>query len=107
MSPDANRPRIGLLEVLSTCACVLICRPPNVKVMPPVTAYAQYGGLSMVWAQLDFLGGMPSVHLPSNSVASSGMSWRIELLNSLTVGPSTTGALPSLPESASIRLRSL
>src|SRR5207249_4739423 len=51
MSPDANRPRIGLLEVLSTCACVLICRPPNVKVMPPVTAYAQYGGLSMVSAE--------------------------------------------------------
>jgi hypothetical protein len=41
----------------------LICNPPKVNVTPPVIAYAQYGGLSMGIAQLDFFGVIPSVQL--------------------------------------------
>ena len=74
MSSEANRPWIGLPEVLSTCALSLICRPPNVKVIPPVIENAQYGGLSIGLAQLDFFGSIPSVHLPSSLVASDGTS---------------------------------
>ena len=38
-------PRIGLLAVLSTCAWVLICKPPKVNVMPPVIGVGPVGRL--------------------------------------------------------------
>ncbi len=89
-------------EASMTRALVSIFTPPNVNVMPHVTAYASNGGSSIGFAQLDFGMASPTVLRPSFALGSNGGSGRVAALNSRMVASARTGSTSSsLPTSSS------
>src|SRR4029434_9138743 len=70
----------------STSARPFVRKPPNVKVNPPVTLYAQKGGVAIGCAKFVF-GGFRERHLPS----------RIEALYSWTVAKKSSASISSFP----------
>ena len=75
---------------------MFIFNPPKVYVIPPVTRYAENGGVSIARAQLLFGGSTPSVPFPSSLEGSNAPSCTASL-NSLIVPSIFAASSPIVP----------